>query len=162
MTPILLFSTTLTTTLLPLILSNTRADNPSHRIYPKYTATRTNTIFQTREGLLAYERALEQEKEVDDALASPSRKEGAWKAIVVLRAVIVRWEELLDKVVDGPTANDLDARVGALERFEEGHVLTRVVYKGASAYGIVKQYPQEEAVLRSLLYQNKWRKGRRG
>ncbi|KAG8887334.1 hypothetical protein FRB98_000203 [Tulasnella sp. 332] len=154
-------STTLTATLLPLILSNTRADNPSHRNYPKYLATRTNTIFRTREALLAYERALEQEKQVDDALAGPSRKEGAWKAIVVLRKAIIRWEELLDEVVDRPQIDE-SPRVGALERFEEGHVLTRVVYKGASAYGTVKQYLQEEAVLRSLLYQNKWRRGRRG
>ncbi|KAG9013848.1 hypothetical protein FRB94_004227 [Tulasnella sp. JGI-2019a] len=155
-------STTLTATLLPLILSNTRSDNSSHRRYPKYTATRTNTIFKSREGLLAYERALEQEKQIDDALAGPSRVEGAWKAILILRDAIVRWEELLDEVVDAPTPDSMKPRVGTLERFEEGHVLTRVVYKGAAAYGIVKQWPQEEVILRSLLYQDKWRKGRRG
>lgn len=110
---------------------------------------------------MRYERALELEKQIDDALAQPSRQEGAWRAVAIVRDVIPRWEELLDELNNKDPAQKSD-REEALERFEEGHVLTRAVYKGAFAYGVVKQHRDEEQILRSLLFQDKWRKGRRG
>lgn len=43
-----------------------------------------------------------------------------------------------------------------------GHILTRVVCKGAHALGILHEYEQELAVLDALLAQKRWRRGRRG
>jgi len=43
-----------------------------------------------------------------------------------------------------------------------GHVLTRIVQKGAEALGILKEYDRELEVLEALLNQRRWRRGRRG
>lgn len=43
-----------------------------------------------------------------------------------------------------------------------GHILTRVVSKGATALGILHEYDLECKVLRSLLAQRVWRRGKRG
>jgi Fanconi-associated nuclease 1 len=43
-----------------------------------------------------------------------------------------------------------------------GHVLTRLVCKGAHALGILGEYEYELRVLESLLAQKRWRRGRRG
>jgi Fanconi-associated nuclease 1 len=44
----------------------------------------------------------------------------------------------------------------------EGHVLTRIVYKGAYALGVLHDYNEECDVLRALLAQKVWRRGKRG
>lgn len=43
-----------------------------------------------------------------------------------------------------------------------GHVLTRIVQKGAEALGVLKDYDSELEVLEALLNQRRWRRGRRG
>jgi Fanconi-associated nuclease 1 len=43
-----------------------------------------------------------------------------------------------------------------------GHVLTRIVQKGAEALGVLKDYDRELEVLEALLNQRRWRRGRRG
>src|SRR5579863_6103082 len=43
-----------------------------------------------------------------------------------------------------------------------GHVLTRIVQKGAEALDILKEYDRELEVLEALLNQRRWRRGRRG
>ena len=43
-----------------------------------------------------------------------------------------------------------------------GHVLTRIVCKGADALGTLKRYNEELDVLDALLAQRRWRRGRRG
>ncbi|KAL4077221.1 VRR-NUC domain-containing protein [Scleroderma yunnanense] len=49
-----------------------------------------------------------------------------------------------------------------LERFESGHVLTRIVCKGSYALGILGEYQRELEVLEALISQNRWRRGWRG
>ncbi|KAG8908522.1 hypothetical protein FRB99_005882 [Tulasnella sp. 403] len=153
-------STEMTAPLLPLILTNTRASNPSHRNYPSYTHTRTTAIFPSREAFLGYEQALEIERQMDDALTSPSRVDGAMKAVQLHKPAFHRWSYLIKELIEGrlPPQNT----VGALERFHEGHVLTRIVYKGAYALGVLKRYDEELELLMTLLGQKRWRKGRRG
>ena len=43
-----------------------------------------------------------------------------------------------------------------------GHVLTRIVQKGAEALGTLREYDRELEVLEALLKQRRWRRGRRG
>jgi hypothetical protein len=43
-----------------------------------------------------------------------------------------------------------------------GHVWTRIVQKGASALGVLKEYATELEVLDALLSQHRWRCGKRG
>ncbi|KAI0636683.1 hypothetical protein C8Q77DRAFT_1247200 [Trametes polyzona] len=69
-----------------------------------------------------------------------------------------RWQAL---VKAKPEADDEERR-NALQRFECGHILTRVVCKGAYVLGILHEYEQELEVLNALLAQKRWRRGRRG
>ena len=141
---------------MPLILANTKKTSPSHRHYPKYRHIRTSEVFPSREALLAYEAAVVVEREMDDALAQLGRVEGAQRAIALFRPAYAQWERLL------ATSDLNNPRHGALSRFDEGHVLTRVVYKGAECYAINREPEEEKRLLRQLLMQTKWRTGRRG
>ncbi|OSD08560.1 hypothetical protein PYCCODRAFT_1429618 [Trametes coccinea BRFM310] len=77
----------------------------------------------------------------------------------ILECIYPRWERL---VATKPEVEDEDGRRKALQRFECGHILTRVVCKGAHALGILHQYDRELEVLNALLAQTRWRRGRRG
>ncbi|EGN95749.1 hypothetical protein SERLA73DRAFT_76815 [Serpula lacrymans var. lacrymans S7.3] len=60
------------------------------------------------------------------------------------------------------TKGEEDGRRFGLERFDCGHVLTRIVCKGAYALGILKDHRYELQILEELLGQKRWRRGRRG
>ncbi|KAG8986284.1 hypothetical protein FRB90_004105, partial [Tulasnella sp. 427] len=154
-------STELSATLLPLILSRTKASNPSRRNYPTYLHSRTTTIFPSRNALLTYEGALELEKRMEDAFANEARIEGAAQVLDLFKPAFTRWKVLLEELNDSESESAV-LRAGALERFHEGHVLTRVVYKAAFACGVLKRHYEEEQIVRTLLSQRRWRKGRRG
>ncbi|KAI9057954.1 hypothetical protein FKP32DRAFT_1743401 [Trametes sanguinea] len=77
----------------------------------------------------------------------------------ILECIYPRWERL---VATKPEVDDEDGRRKALQRFECGHILTRVVCKGAYALGILHEYERELEVLDALLAQTRWRRGRRG
>jgi len=49
-----------------------------------------------------------------------------------------------------------------MNKFLEGHVYTRIVYKCLSVLATLKEYTFELEVLEKLLSQRWWRKGRRG
>lgn len=87
--------------------------------------------------------------------------EGAARALDLFKVAYARWKELLEELVEGESESAAP-RAGPLERFHEGHVLTRIVYKGAYACGVLKRHHEEEQILKSLLSQTRWRKGRRG
>ncbi|KZT02315.1 uncharacterized protein LAESUDRAFT_706344 [Laetiporus sulphureus 93-53] len=74
----------------------------------------------------------------------------------IWEGVYPRWQDML-RVQD-----ELPAREGGLERFECGHILTRIVCKASTALGILKEHELELEVLEALLAQRRWRRGRRG
>ncbi|OCH92080.1 hypothetical protein OBBRIDRAFT_886490 [Obba rivulosa] len=90
--------------------------------------------------------------------ASSKRRIANARALVRLfdEAIWPWWQELV--AVKG----DESARPRGLERFECGHILTRLVCKCSYALGILKAYERELEVLEALLAQRKWRRGRRG
>ncbi|VDB82893.1 unnamed protein product [Peniophora sp. CBMAI 1063] len=57
---------------------------------------------------------------------------------------------------------DDERRTRGLERFEAGHILTRLVHKAADALGPLHEYTKELELLNELLAQTRWRLGRRG
>ncbi|CDO73570.1 hypothetical protein BN946_scf185014.g40 [Trametes cinnabarina] len=77
----------------------------------------------------------------------------------ILECIYPRWETLVAEKRD---VEDEDGWRKALQRFECGHILTRVVCKGAHALGILREYDRELQVLDALLAQTRWRRGRRG
>ncbi|KAI0647353.1 VRR-NUC domain-containing protein [Trametes meyenii] len=89
------------------------------------------------------------------------REQNARKVVMIYEAVYPQWVALVGTkpdVEDGEAAE----RRKALQRFECGHILTRIVCKGAHALGLLKRHTEELALLDTLLAQTRWRRGRRG
>ncbi|KAF8310540.1 hypothetical protein DL93DRAFT_1584990 [Clavulina sp. PMI_390] len=141
--------------LLPLILSRSKK-----RKYPDYPTTRTIEVFSSREHLLAYEQALKLEYDIEAVLGEGERSERGEKAYQLFESIYGRWQSLVAELKDNGEEGAY-ARPG-LERFEEGHVLTRIVCKGADALATLHRYDDEVKLLRELLSQKRWRKGKRG
>ncbi|KAG1743414.1 hypothetical protein EDB19DRAFT_1907050 [Suillus lakei] len=217
--------------LLPALLSRFKK-----RSYASIASTRTKDIWSTRDALLAYEQALEQEEIVDalftgnfaavgaerefktpaadgprfktpvtpsaapgalqtpmstktvqtpvsNAFATPAsngkskpqfrsgvsvmteksdsvRVRGARLVKEVFEEVYPHWQALVKMKSEGGLEGK--ERGYGLERFESGHVLTRIICKGTHALGILGEYEYELRVLESLLAQKRWRRGRRG
>lgn len=161
--------------LLPLILSRSKK-----RKYPDYVATRTIEVFKSREHLVAYETALQLEADIDKALSEggSTKVERVEKAYMLFESIYVRWKHLvaemhangeegaharpgLERFEEGMYKQRLDTR-GLSDEGKSGHVLTRIVCKGTDALAILHRYEEEVTLLRELLSQKRWRKGKRG
>ncbi|KXN91395.1 hypothetical protein AN958_00657 [Leucoagaricus sp. SymC.cos] len=70
-----------------------------------------------------------------------------------------KWKELL--VRKEQEKGKAVIRTPGLERFEAGHVYTRMVQKAYTAFGTLKEYHTELAIIGELLEQTYWRKGKR-
>ncbi|KAJ3810701.1 hypothetical protein F5876DRAFT_76519 [Lentinula aff. lateritia] len=55
-----------------------------------------------------------------------------------------------------------DSRELSLQRFEQGYVLARLIWKVTEAYALLHKYEKELEVLQSLLAQKFWRQAKRG
>ncbi|CCM01558.1 uncharacterized protein FIBRA_03617 [Fibroporia radiculosa] len=78
------------------------------------------------------------------------------------RAVKEIFEKIYPEWLDMSKIKEERIQTHGLERFDCGHILTRIVCKGASALGILREYEKELEVIESLLRQRRWRRGRRG
>ncbi|KAL5511287.1 hypothetical protein ACEPAH_4503 [Sanghuangporus vaninii] len=99
--------------------------------------------------------------EIDDEPIAPPAKvsqtvTNAKYVVSVFERVYPRWQELVR------LRGEEEARPHGLERFDEGYILTRIVYKGATAYGKLKEFEREIDLLQELLAQRRWRRGKRG
>ncbi|RXK39730.1 hypothetical protein M231_02923 [Tremella mesenterica] len=152
------------------------------RRYPDYGPPTRSVIWRDREELLKWEGAAHLEAAIGEALGDDwneqrsdarrawklgqrlSRTDGAQKAKQIWQTAWPVWQSLVEGA-RGEAMGSLQVRnSGALagDRFAAGHVLTRVVYKGAIALGILHEYDEECKVLRALLRQHRWRRGKRG
>ncbi|KAI0273485.1 hypothetical protein BC834DRAFT_210888 [Gloeopeniophorella convolvens] len=184
----------------PTILTPSILSRAHKRNFHPYVCTRTSEIWPTRAALLAYERALELEAQVDSLndstlssvrARSRSRSRSTTAHVAALRgspvkggtnadaddveeggerqsqrvhdarAILVIFETVYEEW-KGLTEKGGEPRPRGLERFDRGHVLTRLVQKGADAFGTLKEYDRELDVLEALLKQRRWRRGRRG
>ncbi|KIK92306.1 hypothetical protein PAXRUDRAFT_830065 [Paxillus rubicundulus Ve08.2h10] len=91
-----------------------------------------------------------------DVKPDNARVRGARGVKEIFEHVYPRWQDL------ARSKGEEDGRRFGLERFDCGHVLTRIVCKGSSALGILGDHGQELEVLEALLAQKRWRRGRRG
>ncbi|WVW82586.1 hypothetical protein I302_104597 [Kwoniella bestiolae CBS 10118] len=152
------------------------------RRYPTYGPPTRSLIWSARDELLIWERAVGWETKVSDALGENwqeqrkqfvpgfginnkpiiGRTEGAKIVKKIWEGVWSTWLEL----VRGSGAEEVnyEKEKGGLvgDRFKTGHVLTRIVYKGATALGILHEYDAECMVLNALLAQRRWRRSKRG
>ncbi|KAI0062194.1 hypothetical protein BV25DRAFT_1916125 [Artomyces pyxidatus] len=92
----------------------------------------------------------------DEVIEESARVKDARAIKCIFEEVYPKWVALV------LTKGDEDGRQRGLERFDEGHVLTRIVRKGCEALGILKEYDRELEVLEELIKQRRWHRGRRG
>ncbi|KAI0314652.1 VRR-NUC domain-containing protein [Amylostereum chailletii] len=159
--------------LIPSILKYAKRRN-----YEQVPFIRTSYIWPSRMSFIEYERALVIEAKVDDLinprksrnarslekgklkdneqdpLEETPRQIAAKQVKDIVESVYPHWKALL-QTKDEP-------RAPGLERFEEGHVLTRIVQKGAEQLYVLKDYAKSLEYTQALLSQYRWRRSRRG
>lgn len=149
----------------------------SRRNFPSYKVDRQSTIFSTREGLLAYERALQLKFEVDTImeLNTNQTKEGLDRVIEIFEAVYEPWQALVMVEQDKQSLEELKSpsvsqedRLAArrcqyyARRFTAGWVWTRLIFKAAAVLAKRHDYIREHQIWTALLSQKIFRVGRRG
>ncbi|KAH7909857.1 VRR-NUC domain-containing protein, partial [Hygrophoropsis aurantiaca] len=91
-----------------------------------------------------------------DVKPEPQRIRAARLVLEIFEIAYPQWKDLVQ------LKGEEDEKRFGLERFDCGHVLTRVVCKGAYALGVLHEYAREVEILETLLSQTRWRRGRRG
>ncbi|CCF52002.1 hypothetical protein NDA14_003115 [Ustilago hordei] len=148
----LLASAALTTA----ILSRSRIRN-----YPNYTCRRTSFLFPSRDHLIAFQRALSLEAEMQDLIQFGKGEADFKAALALFDSVWHEWKSCVAECV-AAHPDGIDKMVYHRMRFHPGWVLTRVVYKGATVLARFKMRQREKEVLQALLDQKLFRRGRRG
>ncbi|KAJ3844806.1 hypothetical protein F5878DRAFT_600961 [Lentinula raphanica] len=100
------------------------------------------------------------EDEDDDRRRAGSEKLVAAAKVVKLYNSVLKsqWEYCVAVAGTKPESE----RDPGLERFEQGYILARLLWKVAEAHALLHQYEKELEVLRSLLDQRFWRRAKRG
>ncbi|SNX84939.1 uncharacterized protein MEPE_03648 [Melanopsichium pennsylvanicum] len=138
------------------ILSRSRIRN-----YPKYSYKRTSFLFPSRDHLIAFERALSIEAEMENLIQFGKSEADFQAALMLLDSVWEEWKSCVQECV-AAHPDGIHKMVYHRMRFHPGWVLTRVVYKGATVLARFKMREREKEVLQALLDQKVFRRGRRG
>ncbi|GAC99060.1 hypothetical protein PHSY_006657 [Pseudozyma hubeiensis SY62] len=138
------------------ILSRSRIRN-----YPKYDYRRTSFLFPSRDHLIAFERALAIEAEMEYLIQFGKSEADFQAALALFNSVWDEWKSCVEECVTAHPEG-IDKMVYHRMRFHPGWVLTRIVYKGATVLARFKLRDREKEVLQALLDQKVFRRGRRG
>ncbi len=138
------------------ILSRSRIRN-----YPAYTHRRTGFLFPSRDHLVAFERALAIEAEMEHLMQFGKTEDDFRAALALFESVWAEWKSCVQECI-AAHPEGIDKMVYHRMRFHPGWVLTRVVYKGAAVLARFKLREREKEVLHALLDQRVFRRGRRG
>ncbi|SPO26766.1 uncharacterized protein UTRI_04075_B [Ustilago trichophora] len=138
------------------ILSRSRIRN-----YPRYTYKRTSFLFPSRDHLIAFERALGVEAEMEYLIQFGKSETDFQAALTLFDSVWDEWKSCVAECVSAHPEG-IDTMVYHRMRFHPGWVLTRVAYKGATVLARFKLREREKEVLQALLDQRVFRRGRRG
>lgn len=138
------------------VLSRTRKCH-----FPSYRTRRTPDLFASRDALLQYEYALQLEETMDTQIEALGTPGAASDGVVVLDEAWPLWKAgLADLRKTFP--HDIDQSTYVRMRFHPGWVLTRVLYKGCECLARLGQRERERSILRALISQRFFRRGRRG
>ncbi|GAA5911667.1 fanconi-associated nuclease 1 [Sporobolomyces salmoneus] len=150
------------------------------RRYPDYIVSRSFSIFPSRKTLKQFEAAMEIEKKVEESLEGiwgPGvAKRGEKESVDEKRARFLEgakiWEEVEDEwkelCVEAETEmkaeddGDERRRLYYRRRFHPGWPLSRAAYKAAACYAKLGDHEREVEILRFLLAQTSFRRGKRG
>ncbi|PWN29886.1 hypothetical protein BDZ90DRAFT_272584 [Jaminaea rosea] len=151
------------TALTTAVLSRSRRRN-----YPRYQTQRSPDLWGSREELLRYEEAVAMENRMEELLQWGDGSEATFqKALELFESVWPVWRETvreLDAQQQTPSNADASRSAPAYhrKRFHSGWPQTRIVYKGCTVLARFKLHDREAEVLRALLAQRHFRRGKRG
>ncbi|KAH9813790.1 VRR-NUC domain-containing protein [Melampsora americana] len=161
------------------------------RNYPTYLVTRTSSIFESRDSLIRYERALLMEKEMEECLnptyggTQREQKRGLIdkveekqkrklekdqrmkKGEEIFRRAWKEWQDALEEedqrvLMENGDSGEEDPTRYYRRQFHPAHSLTRIVQKGSEILSYYKNYQGEKEVLIALLKQRHFKRGKRG
>lgn len=134
------------------------------RRYPEYKWERSASLFPSRPHLLAMERALSIEAQMDELIEWDGSKEALSKAMKLFESVYPEWQDAVKEgegLAEGAGAT-IDRLTYHRMRFHPGWPLTRIVYKATAVLARFHLHKREAEVLNQLLGQRIFRRGRRG
>ena len=130
--------------------------------FPRYTPQRTVGLFRDRQQVVHLERALEDEAQMDTCIDElRQRPDAARDGVRLLDDVLPRWQAVVQALWVAHPQGVSSEEYQRL-RFHPGWVLTRVVYKGCECLARLAEHSRETHLLRALLAQRFFRRGRRG
>ncbi|GAA6012142.1 hypothetical protein JCM11491_001762 [Sporobolomyces phaffii] len=149
------------------------------RRYPNYIVSRSFSIFPSRQSLKQFEAAMDIERRVEEALdgiwgagvpkrerETPDEKRARFReGIEIWKEVEDEWKELcLEAEAEMKQEEDGDEkrRLYYRRRFHPGWPLSRAAYKAAACYAKLGDHDREVEILRFLLAQTSFRRGKRG
>lgn len=130
------------------------------RHYPVYGFTRCCYLFPSRTHLVEYERAIALEARMEEVVDWAKTKEGLEEGLRLFESVWDAWTAAVKECQE--LHEGVDRMTYHRMRFHAGWPLTRVMHKGTACLARFKMYDREKEVLRALLAQRVFRRGRRG
>ncbi len=132
------------------------------RNYPLYEYSRTPNLWPTRQHLLDYERVLALEAQTEELIEWDGSKEALETVYRIFESIWADWKQAVAECEAGLPEGLIDRLSYHRMRFHAGWVMTRIIYKGMYVLGRFKLYEREKEVLRALLQQRVFRRGKRG
>ncbi|GAA6045103.1 hypothetical protein NBRC10513_004905 [Rhodotorula toruloides] len=150
------------------------------RHYPSYTVSRSFALFPSRHVLREFEAAIEIERELEECLegvwgpgvpkrsekeTSEERLERYRRGVAVWESIEAEWRRLCEEAECEMKSEEDDEEKRRLyyrRRFHPGWPLSRAAYKAAACYAKLGDHDSEVRILRYLLAQTSFRRGKRG
>ncbi|KAF9068946.1 hypothetical protein BDP27DRAFT_1294387 [Rhodocollybia butyracea] len=95
----------------------------------------------------------------DKRKPSPEKRLRAGRVVDIYQKVI---KPLWDSCIAQAKVKPEGGKDRSLERFEEGYILTRLLWKTAECYALLHQFYEELNIIKMLLDQTFWRRAKRG
>ncbi|BGO89330.1 hypothetical protein JCM10020v2_000956 [Rhodotorula toruloides] len=150
------------------------------RHYPSYTVSRSFALFPSRHVLREFEAAIEIERELEECLegvwgpgvpkrsekeTSEERLDRYRRGVAVWESIEAEWRRLCEEAECEMKSEEDDEEKRRLyyrRRFHPGWPLSRAAYKAAACYAKLGDHDSEVRILRYLLAQTSFRRGKRG
>lgn len=136
----------------------------SKRKFPEYIVCRSNSIFSSREALLEFESAIQNQFAIDNILEynGPPTTESLQEIIDLANKFHPRWKELVEQEQKKEDSIYESGEGAYLRRFSPAWVFTRIIHKSLHPLGRFKEHKREHEVLEQLLAQRLFHAARRG
>lgn len=136
----------------------------SRRNFPKYLVSRSTNIFSSRSTLLEFEASIRTQFRIDSILEfnGTVTKDGFQLVKDIFEEVYPRWKVFVQEEQQKEDRVYESGEGAYLRRFSPAWVYSRIVHKGTSVLGRLKEHEREHQMLSELLAQHLFHAARRG